>query len=332
MANFYIFIVFLLTKAEIVSYNEPMENKNILQLDINQTLYTAQLNIADKSLQVAFEPERFIAGNVSTAPNAGNKSQQETDAKQLHFHLYFEIFCVFDKQMLLITENKTYTFQNQIVIVPPHLNHYAFDYDQTKNFCLDFQSTKPENTFVLPPHLLTANTIFSFPLDEETDIYLKLLQQALQSHSQNARLKIPPLLNAMVLHFFDLLSMHVQASMGNPSSDFLKYITKLELIFSRIYTEDIKLSHIAKELFLSEKQVARIIKKAYNCTLSELIVNKKLSTACNLLRSTDKSIADIIKDLNIKTESYFFVLFKQHYGCTPLAYRKQTQNQLKNFI
>ena len=117
----------------------------------------------------------------------------------------------------------------------------------------------------------------------------------------------------------------------SPSS-FLKYIAQIEVIASRIYTEDIKLATIAKELFLSERQVARIIKKAYNCSLSTWIINKKLSVASDLLKNSNKSIAEIIEELNFKTESYFFMLFKQLYGCTPLTYRKQVQRPLKDNI
>ncbi|MBQ8229432.1 MAG: helix-turn-helix transcriptional regulator [Clostridia bacterium] len=102
-----------------------------------------------------------------------------------------------------------------------------------------------------------------------------------------------------------------------------EYIFKINECIERSLVEKVTLSTVAKALFLSEKQVARILKKDFGCTLSGLIQEKKLSAAAILLRNTEKTVAEIAEELNFQTESYFFVLFKKKYGCTPLGYRKR---------
>ena len=100
-----------------------------------------------------------------------------------------------------------------------------------------------------------------------------------------------------------------------------RYVSLIEAYVQKNYAEKINLSTLAGELYLSTKQVSRIIKKEYDCTFSELINRKRMSAACMLLKNTDMKISDIIKQLNYTSENYFYVLFKKYYGVSPRNYR-----------
>ena len=101
-----------------------------------------------------------------------------------------------------------------------------------------------------------------------------------------------------------------------------RYVSLIETYLQKNYAEKINLTTLAGELYLSTKQVSRIIKKEYNCTFSELINRKRMSAACMLLKNTDMKISDIIKQLNYTSENYFYVLFKKYYGVSPRKYRE----------
>ena len=79
---------------------------------------------------------------------------------------------------------------------------------------------------------------------------------------------------------------------------------------------------MAEHVYLSTKQISRIIKKEYGCTLSQLVTDKKLAAAKKLLKDTDMKIGEIALAVNLGAENYFYLLFKKKYNQTPLQYRK----------
>ena len=100
------------------------------------------------------------------------------------------------------------------------------------------------------------------------------------------------------------------------------YLLIIEDIINNELDKKIDLQFVADRLFLSTKQTARIIKKHFNCSLSQLVLQKKLSIACMLLTNTELKISEIINIINVETSNYFFRVFKKAYSVSPLQYRK----------
>ena len=74
-------------------------------------------------------------------------------------------------------------------------------------------------------------------------------------------------------------------------------------------------------MYLSQKQVSRIVKKQYGCTFPELMNQKRMSVAVMLLKNTHLSVSEIAVRVGINNENYFYKLFKERCGVTPLKYR-----------
>jgi AraC-like DNA-binding protein len=91
--------------------------------------------------------------------------------------------------------------------------------------------------------------------------------------------------------------------------------------------EGVTLSEIADEVYLSKRQVSRIISKEYGCSLPELINNKRLKAAEILLRTKNLSVARVADEVGISSSGYFYTLFKAKYGVTPLQYRKMKRKE-----
>ena len=49
---------------------------------------------------------------------------------------------------------------------------------------------------------------------------------------------------------------------------------------------------------------------------------RRLETACQLLRDTDYSISDISSQTGFSSQSYFTQIFRKFYGITPVKYRQ----------
>lgn len=120
-------------------------------------------------------------------------------------------------------------------------------------------------------------------------------------------------------------SFNIKIKKDTPIETEQKYVPIINHIIHNEFDKKIDLTYIANKLYLSKKQVSRIIKKNFNCSLSDLITQKKLSVACLLLTETDLPISKIISSINFETPNYFYTLFKQNYNLSPLQYRKKNK-------
>lgn len=85
--------------------------------------------------------------------------------------------------------------------------------------------------------------------------------------------------------------------------------------------KDASLGSFAKDIDEDEYTLSRIIKKATGSTFKELLQNKRLNKACELLKNTDISIADISVLIGYDNTSFFHRLFRRKYDCSPRDYR-----------
>ena len=97
---------------------------------------------------------------------------------------------------------------------------------------------------------------------------------------------------------------------------------------TRNFKDDITLDIVAEELHLSKYYISRLINKRLGQNFNEYINNLRISEACNLLRVTDKKIADISEDVGFGTIRSFNRSFKLIMGMSPAEYRSKN-NALK---
>lgn len=79
-------------------------------------------------------------------------------------------------------------------------------------------------------------------------------------------------------------------------------------------------------LFLSGKQIGRIIRRFAGCTTRRYIAAARLQKAKSLLKDTNYSIKEISGMLGFSSEYYFSQFFKREEGYPPGMYRRNVQN------
>ena len=126
------------------------------------------------------------------------------------------------------------------------------------------------------------------------------------------------------LIFNDILCRLIpdQAQRDSTGSE-TRHIGTIETYINDNFKGKIRLSDVARQVFLSTRQVSRIIQREYNCTLSQLVIQKKLMSAQMMLKNTDLKIGEIASRVNLGSENYFYTLFKKNYGVSPRQYRIQ---------
>lgn len=84
----------------------------------------------------------------------------------------------------------------------------------------------------------------------------------------------------------------------------------------------------AEKLFMTSRNLNLICNNILNQSVSEIIENRKMTEAKNLLMSTGKSISEIGYELGYQEKSYFTNVFKRKAGQTPSEFRAEMKKHL----
>ena len=236
-----------------------------------------------------------------------------------HYHPMHEVFFVFDEPLSVTAAGGTREFKNEIVCIPPFFEHRSARLgDYRILFSYDVQEVgSPLADFFREE--FPIREISSYPLkSEEIKLYLdELCSVALRGGELEYELS-RSLLRLIINYVYKCASCRKADSVVGKNDSY--YLITDKLINSCTESE-ITISGIAEALHLGKKQTARIIKKYYKKPLSVLILEKKLDFSRYLLTATDMKISEICKKSNFRSENYFYIKFKEAYGCTPLRYR-----------
>ena len=81
------------------------------------------------------------------------------------------------------------------------------------------------------------------------------------------------------------------------------------------------LSSVARSYQVSLAYVSECVRAETGRTYKELLQRHRLETAARLLRRSDLTIQQIIAQVGYENTSYFYRLFRTHYGQSPREYR-----------
>ncbi len=82
-------------------------------------------------------------------------------------------------------------------------------------------------------------------------------------------------------------------------------------------------SELCKAMFVSKNKLYAEFRESFGCSVSDYIVEQRVSAAQELLISGTEAVAAIADAVGIQNYTYFCRLFKKKTGYTPLAYRKK---------
>ncbi len=121
--------------------------------------------------------------------------------------------------------------------------------------------------------------------------------------------------------FFLVLSSNLSEKIN------IKYIPQnnMRFILSQklnILNPEYQIKELSDELFISERQLSRLIKKYYNMTFVERKNYLRTENAKNLLLTTKLSIDEISEKLGYSDRNSFTFSFKKITGLSPAEYRK----------
>ena len=101
------------------------------------------------------------------------------------------------------------------------------------------------------------------------------------------------------------------------------FIEKVNLVVDQfLYDSGFSVDRFAKELFVSKTKLYNELKKLTGKSPKEFMREQRLKKAAELLKKTDKPIAEISFETGFESRAYFNKCFKQYYNSTPTSFRK----------
>ena len=113
----------------------------------------------------------------------------------------------------------------------------------------------------------------------------------------------------------------------NEASSSNRVIYQVKQYIDLHYHEDLKLSNLAEQVYLSSNYLSNIFTKHTGCSLNKYIKEVRLTKAQEFLLTTNMKIADVGRRVGYDNTSYFIKKFQEKYGMTPEKYRMRPIEQ-----
>lgn len=164
-----------------------------------------------------------------------------------------------------------------------------------------------------------------FPLDpkkESSQLADALFKEAFRcfSNSKNLPTAQATIIDC-IIQLLCILSQNDSKTLNTPTADrtlqqMTNYINNQLLSW-----EDISLNAICHELHISRSYAAHLFKELTNKSMTQYVMDLRISEAKKLLLTTDLKIFDIAEILKFKDSTTFCKTFKKQTGYTPRTYR-----------
>ena len=243
--------------------------------------------------------------------------EQPINLRYIHTHFTYEIFFVTQGSLTVTGEDFNKTFERSVIIIPPRFKHYTVP-DSKGGYCLLFSVTK--SSF----QNIRSDSITDFPMTDDIAFYINKLAQKVTSRTKTADQDC----KCLTLLLFSELSESVykDSRIFKPRQFVSENISRIDGYINSHIGQRFTLEDLSRAVFLSTRQVSRIIEKEYSKSFVELVTEKRLAAAEMFLKNTTLKISDIAARTFPENANYFYTLFKKKHGTTPLNYRKQMKN------
>ena len=188
-----------------------------------------------------------------------------------------------------------------------------------------------ENKYILP--LTTAPGVEIIPLYRENSLQAELLEEIKRAFELSERefgyeFKLREILSSIWLKLLaQVPSFTEQGSIRRESDDKIKV---LMVYIHEHFHETISVDRLAQVVHISKRACFRLFQETLHMTPMEYIRSCRLQKAGQMLAESDLSVTQIADSCGLGSSSYFGKVFREEFGCPPLAYRKQWHDRDKN--
>lgn len=251
----------------------------------------------------------------------------------LHNHVFAEIFACKSGELVLKTAVGFITLHpGDAAVVPPKVPHIKHQTESPSDGCTLGFICHPKNS---PTNSKLYRRLRLFTDGTQIIVYrnqpfvFECIQTITGSAEASEYLLPVVYLSELLLKLltkeyetYETADTESRSASQSQSAQNLLRMRELDNIIDSEYTKKCNTADVAKKLFLSARQLDRIALKRYGKTLHQVIVDKRIKTAENLLVTTDMTIEKIAITVGFNSSVGFYREFAKRYGMTPAEYRK----------
>ena len=100
-----------------------------------------------------------------------------------------------------------------------------------------------------------------------------------------------------------------------------RHLLRAKALADSRYFESISVDDMARTVGLSRAHFSRQFRRAYGESPHSYLLTRRMERAASLLRTTDRSVADICFSVGLQSVGSFTSSFSRTYGMSPTAYR-----------
>jgi len=274
-----------------------------------------------------------------------SKKTDNYNMDSFHMHKMYEVYYLMEGSRKYFIDNSIYLVNaGSLVLIDadsvhktasmgdiPHSRivvNFSLDFledfsDQVK--ALNLTSIFKTKFTVLPlsfKYKLTIENIFSRLMDlqdceEHKDVNLATDETDISSQTILSKL----LLAELLIHIKEYITVLEQKEyeshqiVNNKVDKIIKYICKH-------YTEELTLTSIAEQFYISPFYLSKIFKRSTNLSIVEYINSLRIRQAKELLETSSIKIAEIAEIVGFSSSSHFSRTFKLVTGLSPQQYKK----------
>ena len=116
---------------------------------------------------------------------------------------------------------------------------------------------------------------------------------------------------------------NIWENLTKPESEAESPVDIVKKLIEQNISAEISRDELAAAVYMNPDYLTRLFRKETGMSISDYIIDKRLSLAKHMLKNTDMSIVDISEKTGFSYSSYFVRLFKKKVGITPQQYREQ---------
>ena len=130
--------------------------------------------------------------------------------------------------------------------------------------------------------------------------------------------------------FYELCRLTIVNDSHNTGKHIPSYIKEIKKLFDTEYFNDYSLDSLEETFNKNKYRISREFSSAYKIPPFQYLNNVRISEAKKLLLNSDLNIREIGYEVGLKNTNHFINLFKRETGATPLSFRKDAPDFLKN--
>ncbi len=267
----------------------------------------------------------FFDGRVRITLTRGSYHKDIDYTSPLHFHSDYELHYIKSGSFVFTVNGRDSLCREQsLFIIPPDTYHIIHALEPGTKLCFQCRIVKESPSFSLKQGE-------PLPLKyemHEAELFIRILSEFKENPDDSNIQKLQSIITIILLNINRRLGEQLLSQQENC---FVKTSTIDNILnyISDNYYKKIVLSDIAGNLFLSERQLTRIIKTETGETFNSLLARLRINHAKKLISESGRSMEEISAAVGFSTYSGFWKAFCGCENLTPSEYRKKVKNAAK---